>query len=557
MAAAEIYTRNTMQRITAIIVLSLILFNAHAQRAGKTYTRQDTLRGSITPERAWWDVQHYNLDVAVDPDNKSLKGAVTIRYKVLEPHNVLQIDLQSPLQIEKVLQDGKAVEFTSEGAAHFVSVTKPQNKNDINAIIVEYSGKPHEARNAPWDGGVTWSKDSAGNHFIATSNQGIGASIWWPCKDHQYDEPDNGAVIRINVPGNLVAVANGRLKNQKREKNKTRTFTWEVVNPINNYSINMNIADYVTFSEKYPGEKGELDMHYWVLRYNLSKAKTHFGDARRTMQALEHWFGPYPFYEDSYKLVEVPYLGMEHQSSVTYGNGYVNGYKGTDLSSTGEGLKWDFIIVHESGHEWFGNNVSTEDIADMWVHEGFTSYSESLFTEYHYGKDAGASYTRGIRANIGNDSKIIGDYGVNGRGSGDMYYKGHNMLHTLRQVVNDDEKWRSILRGINKDFYHQVITSAQLEKYMADKTGMQLKPFFDQYLRDTRIPVLEYWLRDGKLLYRWANCRKEFNMPVDILVNDKKIRIQPKTEFQMMDSDAKEIVIDPDYYVYSFNLYGN
>src|SRR5690606_15061729 len=220
------------------------------------------------------------------------------------------------------------------------------------------------------------------------------------------------------------------------------------------------------------------------------------------------------------------------------------------------GLKWDFIIVHESGHEWFGNNISTEDIADMWVHEGFTSYSESLFTEYHYGKDAGASYTRGLRANIANDSKIIGEYGVNGRGSGDMYYKGHNMLHTLRQIVADDEKWRGILRGLNKDFYHQTVTSEQIEQYFIEKTGFDLKSFFDQYLRDRRIPVLEYWLRDGKLLYRWANCATEFSMPLDIVMNDQKTRIHPKTEFQSMDSDAKDIVIDPDYYVYSFNLYG-
>jgi aminopeptidase N len=547
-----------MQKIAALLLLLLLLNTAHAQRGGRPFTRQDTLRGSITPERKWWDILHYHLDVAVDPDNKSLKGATTIRYKVVDSHNVMQIDLQPPLKIERVLQDGKTLEFRSEGAAHFVSITKPQTKGEINEIKIEYGGKPHEARNAPWDGGVTWAKDSLGNHFIATSNQGIGSSIWWPCKDHQYDEPDNGAVIRINVPGNLVAVANGRLKSQKREKNKTRTFTWEVVNPINNYTINMNIGDYVTFSEKYNGEKGVLDMDYWVLRYNLSKAKVHFADAKRTMQALEHWFGPYPFYEDSYKLVEVPYLGMEHQSSVTYGNGSLKGYKGNDLSSTGEGLKWDFIIVHESGHEWFGNNITTEDIADMWVHEGFTSYSESLFTEYHYGKEAGASYTRGLRANILNDKKIIGTYGVQSRGSGDMYYKGHNMLHTLRQIVGDNDKWRSILRGLNKDFYHQTVTTADIEKYFADKTGLTLEPFFDQYLRDARIPVLEYWVREGKLLYRWANCISGFTMPLDIYVDGKKIRIQPGTDFKEMtvDANVNDIVIDRDYYVYSFNLYG-
>src|SRR5690606_38734948 len=239
---------------------------------------------------------------------------------------------------------------------------------------------------------------------------------------------------------------------------------------------------------------------------NLERAKTHFKDAVRTMQALEHWFGPYPFYEDSYKLVEVPYLGMEHQSSVTYGNEYKMDYRGADLSGTGEGLKWDFIIVHESGHEWFGNNITTEDIADMWVHEGFTSYSESLFTEFHYGTEAGATYTRGLRGNIQNDKPIIGTYGVNKRGSGDMYYKGHNMLHTLRQIVNDDAKWREVLRGLNRDFYHSIVTSDKIEKYMAEKTGLKLDAFFDQYLRDKRIPVLEYRVKGKVLSHRWVNC---------------------------------------------------
>jgi aminopeptidase N len=550
-----------MKKIATVILLAYsVIVNLYGQPGAKrTYTRQDSLRGSVTPERAWWDVQHYALDVVVDPENKSIRGATTIRYKVLTTHDVMQIDLQSPLAIEQVVQDGNVLDVRDDGNAHFVRLLKPQRPGDINVIRIAYSGKPHEAKNAPWDGGVTWSRDSLGNHFIATANQGIGASVWWPCKDHQSDEPDNGAVIRINVPGNLVAVANGRLKSQKREKNKTRTYTWEVLNPINNYTINMNIADYVLFGETFQGEKGTLDMHYWVLRYNLEKAKRHFKDAPRTIKALEHWFGPYPFYEDSYKLVEVPYLGMEHQSSVTYGNGYRMGYRGTDLSSTGEGLKWDFIIVHESGHEWFGNNITTTDIADMWVHEGFTSYSESLFTEYHFGKEAGASYTRGLRANISNTKAIIGDYGVNGRGSGDMYYKGHNMLHTLRQVVNDDEKWRSILRGLNRDFYHQIVTTQQVERYLASKTGLSLNAFFDQYLRDIRIPVLEYWARNGKLMYRWTNCIDKFDMPVDIIAGGKKIRIFPTTTFKLTDIGTADGTIEvlPDYYVYSFNLYGH
>jgi aminopeptidase N len=550
--------KRVIPRLSLFFLFILCFCQANGQHnEARAYTRQDSLRGSVTPERAWWDVLHYRLDVSVDPQKRALNGTITIRYKVLEGHNILQIDLQDPLTMDKVTQDGKSLAVKNEGSAHFVQVAKEQKVGEVYEVSITYSGKPHVAENAPWDGGITWAKDSAGNHFIATANQGIGASIWWPCKDHQSDEPDNGAVISINVPANLVAVSNGRLKSQKKEKDKTRTFTWEVVNPINSYTINMNIGDYVSFSEKYNGEKGLLDMEYWVLRYNLSKAKIHFGDARRTMQAFEHWFGPYPFYEDSYKLVEVPYLGMEHQSSVTYGNGYQNGYKGVDLSSTGEGLKWDFIIVHESGHEWFGNNITTKDIADMWVHEGFTSYSESLFTEYHYGKEAGASYSRGLRANIENRETIVGDYEVNQSGSGDMYYKAHNMLHTLRHIVNDDAKWRGILRNLNKDFYHQIVTSQQVEEYISAKTGLALDPFFDQYLRDIRIPTLEYWAKDGRLIYRWANCLPAFTAPVDIYINGKKTRIEPTTEFQVLklNTATTEIKVDPNYYVYSFSLY--
>lgn len=539
-----------------LIIASLPAIAQHGNEI--PLTRADTLRGSVTPQRAWWDVVKYELSAVVDPETQTIKGSNVIRYKVLSAGDVMQIDLQQPMVIDRATQDGKQLVVERDGAAHFIKLTKTQTTDAVNEVSIEFSGKPRVARMPPWDGGITWKKDSNGKPFIANANQGLGASVWWPCKDHQYDEPDNGMIIRLNVPAGLVAVSNGRLKSQKTERNKTKTFTWEVVNPINTYTVNLSVGDYVNFSEKYAGEKGQLDMQYWVLRHNLERAKTHFKDAVRTMQALEHWFGPYPFYEDSYKLVEVPYLGMEHQSSVTYGNEYKMGYRGADLSGTGEGLKWDFIIVHESGHEWFGNNITTEDIADMWVHEGFTSYSESLFTEFHYGTEAGATYTRGLRGNIQNDKPIIGTYGVNKRGSGDMYYKGHNMLHTLRQIVNDDAKWREVLRGLNRDFYHSIVTSDKIEKYMAEKTGLKLDAFFDQYLRDKRIPVLEYRVKGNVLSHRWVNCIESFDMPVTILVNGSPQTIRPTTQFAqtMLNASDPTIAVDPDFYVYSFNILG-
>lgn len=547
------------------ITILLILFTVSSSYSQKlickhNYTHYDTLRGSITTERAWWDLLHYELYVSIDPDNKAINGSNIIRYKVLETYKTLQIDLQYPLVIDKVYQDGILLEFDRDSSAHFIYLHKDQIPGTVNEITVEYSGYPHEALRAPWDGGISWSRDDNGNHFIATSCQGIGASIWWPCKDHMYDEPDEGIIIHANVPKNLIAVANGRLEKVNRGKNKTKTYTWKVVNKINNYGVNINIGDYAHFSEKYKGENGSLDMDYWVLRSNLEKAKVHFKDAVRMMEAFEYWFGPYPFYEDGYKLVEVPYPGMEHQSSITYGNGYENGFLGKDFSATGWGKKFDFIIIHESGHEWFANSITYKDMADMWIHESFTCYSEALFLEYFYGKDAGAEYVRGARININNNRPIIADYNVNQRGDGDMYQKGSNMLHTLRQIVNDDNLWRSMLRGLNEEFYHQTVTTKQIEDYMSEKLDLDLTSFFDQYLRDYRIPVFEYRLIDGNLDYRWSNCIESFDMQLKISVNDHEMILMFNSELETnsikLESKNSFIKIDPDYYIYHLNTMG-
>jgi aminopeptidase N len=548
-----------MKNNCVIILFVLLSVSVQAQFSKRTFTRQDSLRGSVTKERAWWDLQKYELSVAVNPAEQTIKGSNLVRYNVLTDSDVMQIDLQSPMNIDKVTQDGKTLDVTHEGNAHFIKLVKKQVPGDVNDLMIEFSGKPTVAKNAPWDGGFSWSKDANGKHFIATSCQGVGASLWWPCKDHMYDEPDNGMTITLNVPGDLIAVANGRLKQQKTEKDKTKTFVWVVVNPINNYGVNINIGDYANYTEKYKGEKGLLDMDFWVLKSNLEKAKEHFKDAARTMEAFENWFGPYPFYEDSYKLVEVPYLGMEHQSSVTYGNGYQKGYKGRDLSGTGWGLKWDYIIVHETGHEWFANNITYKDIADMWIHEGFTMYSESLFVEHFYGKEAGAEYSRGVRFSIQNQTPLIGNYDVNSSGSGDMYNKGNNMLHTLRQVVSNDEQWKAMLRGLNKEFYHQTVTTKQVEEYMAKALDLNLTAFFNQYLRDNRIPVLEYFVKDGTLTYRWSNCISSFDMPVKVTINGEEKILKPRArpQFEKFEKQDVTVKVDPNYYVYTFNTMGN
>ncbi len=514
------------------------------------FTRQDSLRGSITPERAWWDVKKYDLTVQVFPETQRISGRNTISFEALEKGKILQIDLQSPMQIDRVLFKEKEVDVTTEGSAHFITLPKAIKKGKEEMITVHFSGAPRVAKRPPWDGGFTWSEDSNGNPFIATANQGIGASVWWPNKDHPYDEPDNGVTMAITIPQSLVAVGNGRLKKMSYTET-TQTYEWEVVNPINNYGININIGDYVHFTEQYEGEEGTLLMDYWVLRDNKEKAKEQFTQAPMMMEAFEHWFGPYPFYEDSFKLVEVPYLGMEHQSSVTYGNQYQNGYLGSDLSGTGWGLKFDFIIIHEAGHEWFANNITNNDVADMWLHEGFTAYSENLYLDYHFGKEASADYVLGTRRLISNDRPIIGTYGVNHEGSSDMYYKGANILHTLRQLIEDDEKWRQILRGINKTFYHQTVSSNTIEKYISEESGIDLTEFWQQYLRTTKIPTLEYAWTGKKLSFRYTNIVDGFDMPVIAVINGSEQWIYPSEAWKEIETETliDSVTIKRDFYV--------
>ena len=540
--------KNTLKSLVAFGLVGLPFFLNSSAFAQKTATRADTLRGSITPERGWWDLKHYDLTVHIDPNIKSIKGLNIITYEVVSKAKILQIDLQEPLKITSITQGGESLKFRREGAVHWVTLTKNQEVGKVEQIHISYEGIPKEAIRPPWDGGITWQKDSNGLPFVASSNQGIGSSIWWPLKDHPADEVDS-LDMHVTVPKGLMDISNGRLVEVEVGEDMD-TFHWKVVNPINDYGVNINVGDFVHFGEKYAGEKGTLDMDYFVLRENLEKAKVHFQDARRMMQAFEHWFGPYPFYEDGFKLVDAPYLGMEHQSSVTYGNGYQNGYRGRDLSGTGWGMKFDFIIIHEAGHEWFANNITYKDVADMWIHESFTNYSESLFLDYHYGKEAGQAYVRGTRMNIANDMPIIGTYGLNKRGSGDMYYKGGNLLNMIRQILQDDEKWRQILRSLNQKFYHQTVTTEEIETYISKEVGLDLGKVFDQYLRDIRIPIFEYYAQDGMVNYRWINAVNDFEMPVDVTLNGKIVRLQPKTTWQSLGlGEPQDLMVDPDYYV--------
>lgn len=515
-------------------------------------SRQETLRGSVTPEREWWDLRHYHLQVEFLLESRRLKGSNEIAFKTLKPGNKMQIDLQPPLAITKVTHGDSQLKFEREGNVYWVMFEKELPKGVEDKIEVFYEGVPTVSKNPPWVGGVTWGRDDLGNPFVVTTCQGIGASIWWPTKDHGSDEPDRGMQISVTVPENLVAVSNGRLKKTDHDvASRKKTYHWEVTNPINNYGVNVNIGNYVNFSEKYHGKGGDLDLDYWVLAHQKDAAMKWFKEVPRTIEAFEHWFGKYPFYEDSYKLVSVSYPGMEHQSSVTYGNWFRNGYLQRDPCGCGVGFKFDFIIVHESAHEWWGNNISMKDAADMWIHEGFANYAENLFVEYHFGKKDAEDYVVGTRRGIRNDKPIIGTYNSNREGSGDMYPKGGNMLHTIRHVINDDAKWLAILHGLQTDFWHQTVTTQQVESYISTKAGVDLSKVFDQYLRTTQIPLLKYSINGKTVTFNYERVVKGFAMPIRVNINGKEIKLTPSELTQTFEftEDIKSFEVNRNFYV--------
>ncbi|MDA9555539.1 M1 family metallopeptidase [Pelobium sp.] len=517
----------------------------------ETFTKADSLRGSLTsPFRTCYDINYYHLKVKVNPDERLINGSNEFKFTATTNFKTLQFDLFDNLKIDKVIYQNQEIPFKRDFNAVFITFPEEILKGRRDSFTVFYSGKPTVAKNAPWDGGLVFTKHDGGKNWIATACQGVGASIWWPNKDQQEDEVDS-ALISISVPNDLMDVSNGRLVAKTDLKDGYTRYDWKVVNPINNYDIAVNAANYAHFSDTYKGLNGNLSLDYYVLPENEVKAKTQFTDVKRMLEAFEHWFGPYPFYQDGYKLVETPHLGMEHQSAVAYGNKYLKGYLGRDRSGTGWGLKWDFIIVHESGHEWFGNNITSKDIADMWIHESFTDYSESLFLEYWYGKTAGADYVIGLRKNVQNDQPIIGPYGVNKEGSSDMYDKGANLLHTVRTIINNDEKWRAILTGLNKNFSKKTTTTTEVVNYINQQSGIDFTKVFNQYLNYKNIPTLEYKLEGKQFSYRWKTDVENFNMPVELVVDSDNIKLKPTDSWQIINlkTSTGQLKVKRDYYI--------
>jgi aminopeptidase N len=545
-----------MYRISLLIfVFSCLLFNiSQAQQATpeKIFTHADTLRGSVTPERAWWDVLRYDISLVPDYGEKFIRGANRIRFKVLNPGRFMQIDLQEPMKIQSAVWREQPLKFERTGNVFIVEFPEDLLKDETETLTIQFEGHPREAVKPPWDGGWIWTRDQLGRPWMTVTCQGIGASVWYPCKDYQGDEPDSGASLSVTVADTLVVVANGRLREKKNNNDGTATYSWSVANPINNYCLLPYIGKYVDITDRFPGEKGLLNVDYWVLDYNREKARAHMQpEVQRMLRCFEHWFGPYPFYEDGYKMVDAPYVGMENQSAIAYGNRYENGYLGRDQSGTGWGNKWDFIIVHESGHEWFANSITAGDLADWWVHEGFTTYSETLFTEYYFGRRAGNAYNHGLRKHILNDEPVIGPYGVNYDGTQDAYYKASSMIHNIRQIIDNDSLFRQILKGLNHDFYHETVTSGQIERYISQHAKKDFSKVFDQYLRTAQVPVLEYKIEGHKLSYRWTNCVRGFDMPLKIH-SGKERWIKPGEEWKSSSwytGKTLEFSVDPNFYI--------
>ena len=533
--------------LTLFASLSLIIISGQTISKKSTFDKEN-IPLNIKKEYRWWNLLHYTIDITPDYNQKFIKGTNRVKFAALQTGNTLQIDLQEPMRITGV--DWESTELAVEKKqkdVYLITFPKELKAGEIQIVTIHFEGQPQAALNPPFDSGWIWAKDEKSRPWISVACEGSGASIWLPCKDVLYDEPDNGVLFTITVPDTLTAVSNGRLYKKSINKNGTTTYSWKVVSPINNYNIIPYIGKYVNWHENYPGKKGNLDCDFWVLDYSLDKARKHLNQTDTMLHAFEYWMGPYPFYEDSYKLVEAPMPGMEHQSAVAYGNGFQNGYQGKDfISKSGWGLKWDFMLVHESGHEWFGNSITCSSNGDSWIHEGFTKYLETLYTSYAFGTEAGNDYSIGTWRRIKNDEPVLGT------NTSDKYYKAGAMFHMIRQILGDT-LFRGLLTGLNKQFYHQTVNTNQILEFFNLYTKKDFTKIFEQYLKTIQIPIFDYSFQNNTFSYRWKNCVDGFSMPLKITLDDKNYQfIFPTTQWQKIEDCAinpKDFRVDRNFYI--------
>ncbi|MCF8255732.1 MAG: M1 family metallopeptidase [Bacteroidia bacterium] len=473
--------------------------------------------------RKSYDVISYQIVLKVNPDKKWIEGSNTIKFKALKNMKSMELDLFPQMKVLNVSNSKGSITFSRDSFTF--SFPYQLKKGDSAELTVAFEGSPIEAKKAPWDGGFVWAKDSSNNPWVGLACEGLGASCWLPCKDQWDDEPESISV-KLIVPKNLVGVSNGQLLYSRNHAGNLKEFNWVVNSPINVYNISINVGDYEHLPDVFVNSKGQqLTLNYYVLKYNVRAAKTHFQQVKRMLKTFEKHFGPYPFYLDGYKLVETPYWGMEHQSCIAYGNNFKNNKFG-----------FDFIIIHESGHEWFANSITAADKSDMWIHESFTTYSESIYVEDYYGTQRATNYLVSQKGNIKNQLPIIGPKGVNyNRPDNDIYYKGAWMLHTMRNMLDNDTLWFQTLLDLNKTFYHQIVTTEQIEDFLSIRTRYNFKPFFDQYLRVAELPTVEYFMKEknglNELHYRLVSKKMKLKMPIRAILEKGKydyLEIGPK-----------------------------
>ena len=534
-----------------IHITTLLLLN-YCMVFSQEYSRKDSLRGELTHLRTCYDVTYYNLNVTVDDKEKFIEQSFNeIYFTVKSDFQRMQIDLALNMEILFIQFEDQELNYIREFDAVFIDFSRELRVGEKLKIKVWYDGYPREAVNAPWDGGFSWKTDENNNPWIGVSCQGLGASVWWPCKDHQSDEPDSMR-ITVSVRKPLQIICNGNLRSETTIwsnylQDSLNRSEWFVSYPINNYNVTLNIGDYVHFQDQYISREDTLDLSYYVLSYNEEKAKTHFEQVKPMMECFESFLGKYPFWDDGYALVETPYLGMEHQSAIAYGNDYLPGYRGS-LGYSG-GLEFDYIIIHETGHEWWGNSITTNDIADMWIHEGFCTYSEALYVECMYGYDQMLEYVNNQKRFIRNKSPIVGCYHVNHQGSGDMYQKASVMLHTLRTLINDDQLWFSIIREISDNFKYKTINASDIMTFIMQRTEKDLTVFFSQYLNNAKLPEFQYQLikegRNTAIKYRWEAI-EGFDMPLLVNSGNDDFWIYPDNSWQEMSLgkiDSREFLV--------------
>jgi len=504
------------------------------QAPQRTYTRADVLRGAYGPYRANNDLLSYDLTVRVDPEKMFISGKNTIRFRMLKDDSRIQLDLFANLDVDKILQGTTPLKYEREFNAVFVDFPRPLRKNSVYSIDFYYSGHPAETGRF---GGLAFRKDPSGHPWINTACQGLGASVWWPNKDQQRDEVENMR-LSVEVPNSLVDVSNGRFVGKTDLGDGYTRYDWSIHYPINNYCVSLNIGNYVHFADRL----NDMTLDFYCLPEDLEKAKRQFPQAKTMLQCYQKYFGEYPFKKDGYKLIEVPYSGMEHQSAVTYGNHFANGYLERDWTGVGISLKFDFIIIHESSHEWFGNSVTAADSSDEWIHEGWGTYAEAVYVEYMFGHDDALKYLNGYKTKVRNREPIIAREGVNAQPPQDMYFKGALFLNTLRGVIDNDARWWKLVRDFYGQFKYRNIMTDDVVKFFNRKTGQNLTPIFDQYLRHTELPTLELQFResDGSIAYRWKADEKGFAMPVKVGKRGNWLLIQPTTEWKTMKSGIRK-----------------